>query len=228
MRDEIIEGLRHALYRLSWVGLFWGKDGAIAVAKTMARHLEKLDKKEDAFSVLSAIFYSAGGNAKARALRSFWASLFWFIVAFYCRKRARRFSEKMVGAGGGIENLSPRRLEIRACILRVNGNYEEAEDCISKALFRPRMSDNTRALLMMGKAELQTRVGLLVEAECNYREALELPLAEIARSRILRSFGVFLRMKGDEKEAVQVFEQAKKIASGYGLEDQADKLEAVI
>jgi len=227
--EKAVEGLGQAIFHLTWLGHFWGLRGVIVLDEIRSWYIvHKLRGDEPGtISARSSTYYAAAGNAKARASQSFLAKPWWLLLAFLCFMRSMRLSNRLVKLVG-IQGMNPDQLDVRSHILRRAGQHKEALECVNEALPRTSVTTNSRALLLMGKAESLVKLGSSAKAEAAYRDAMSL-VSQVPVSthvRLLRSLAAHRRASGRDTEAQQLFEQARSLATQDALGDQAEKIEA--
>lgn len=226
---EAIEGLNKAIYHLTWLGRFWGPEGVIALDEIRAHYLKEIGEKRKAFANLQSTYYAAAGNAYAQATkRRFFKKLTWLIRASQYVLNAEIMSDNVVRISGGIEYMTPEELDIRSHILRKGKKRREALQCIEQGLSRQNVSSNSKALLLMGKAEIFAHQGNFGAADAAYAEALSLKeyIPPSTYVRILKSIAGVMTNKTIE-ERKKLLQNAKLIAKEVGLRDQVEKIEAI-
>ena len=238
--EKAVEGLSQAIFHLTWLGHFWGRRGVIVLDEIRSWYvIHKLKgEKAGTLSARSSTYYAAGGNAMARASRSFFTKPLWLMLAFLCSIRSLWLSDRLVKARGGIQNMTQDQLDIRSHIFRRFGWHREALKCVYEALHRESLAVNSRVLLLMGEAESYAKLSNSFRvldraayrdfAERAYKNAMmlkeQVPVS--TQVRLLRSLAGHLRARGDEKEARKLLEEAKGLATQNGLADQVKKIEA--
>ena len=150
---------------LAWKGCYWGADGAIRKAERL--HCLSLGQRgQSAWSALSSTYYSAAGNALARARANLLMAPYWLVQAYRYLEKAHRASDR--AAASGYEPMSADELDVRQSILRKCGDLDGALACIDHALGKPGLRADTNLLLLVGRAEIleaQGFVTLPVHAE---------------------------------------------------------------
>lgn len=226
---EAIDGLSKAIYHLTWLGRFWGPEGVIALDEIRANYLKEIGEKRKAFANLQSTYYAAAMNAEAQAMGNrFFKKLTWLVRASQYILNAEIMSDNVVRISGGIEYMTPEELDVRSHILREVKKYREASQCIEQGLSRKDVSSNSKALLLMGKAEIFAHQGNFEAAHAVYAGTLSLReyIPPSTYVRILKSAAAAMTNKTIE-ERKEMLQNAKLIAQGSGLEDQITKIEAI-
>ena len=121
-----------------WLGKYWGRAGAIALARERCFCLiGELGKTErDVLSILSSTYYSAGGHAWARAKKEtgILFSPFWAVRAYRCLRLAVRCSDQLEKVAGGLKNLTADELDVRCSIVRKAKRWKKALECVVAGL----------------------------------------------------------------------------------------------
>lgn len=229
---EAIDGLSKAIHHLTWLGEFWGPEGVVALDEARARYLKDAGDERRAVANLQSTYYAAAGNANAQLAKSIFWKTIWFIRAVKFLAKSERMSDDLVRIAGGITHMMPDELDVRSHILRKMKKYDEAMQCIEEALLRKDIAPNSKALLLMGKAEIFAQAQEFGGAHVVYAEAISLYeryLRLIPSStfvRILKSMAMMQTHKTIEARK-KILDKAKSIALKEGLHDQIEKIEAI-
>ncbi len=240
MRSEryqnLVAALGEAIYHQSWLGQYWGRAGAIALARERCFCLmAELGKTgRDVLSGLSSTYYSAAGHAWARAKNAKKSSvvsgslafLFWAWRAWRCLRQAVLWSDQLEKAAGGLKNLTADELDVRCSILRKAKRWEKARAAAGLGLQKDDLSMNTRCLLLLGRAEATEMLAKDEEARVAYLQVRDLidqllPETQVRAWRALA--GRFERM-GHTDKAREARAKARALATAEGLDDQVIKL----
>lgn len=238
------KGLSQAIYELTWAGELWGRWGAIRLSRLRAEFLEALGESPAALSSLSSTYYTAFGSARALARQSVWPlKLFWSARAGWYLVRAARLSARFARTID-LHAMSAGELDVRSRILsrigdairaflprwvRVDWAYAESLRCIEEALGRNTVVfADSRALLLMNKAEVLAAMGRRQESDLVYQKIYELldRVKPTTSARLLRSLGVNYKKNRSHDLARSYFERALRVAREHHLQDQVLKIEA--
>lgn len=228
---EAIDGLSKAIYHLTWLGEFWGPEGVVALDEARARYLRISGDERRAVANLQSTYYAAAGNANAKAVESIFRETVWLPCADNFLIKAKRASDDLVQIAGGITHMTPDELDVRSHILRKMEKYGEAMQCIEEALSRKDIFPNSRALFLMGKAEVFAQgQGDFERAQIFYETALVIcrgfPIPASTCVRILKSMAMTMKNKTLE-ERRGLLAKAKSLAEKEGFQDQIEKIEAL-
>jgi tetratricopeptide (TPR) repeat protein len=230
LRDEE-KKLRQELSKLTWAGKLWGRNGAIRWSRKRYKILEELGREAEALSALSSTYYTAAGQALARGegLRVLW----WLPVAIWCLMRANLLSDRLERLLG-LSRMSSEELDCRARITFKAWRYKKALACTREALSRQDLAPDTRALLLMGLAEILEALNksgqMSSEVERIYNEIVSLcthlkPTTEV---RIMKSYGEYLLNWDYPVEAEGILVQAIDVAREHKLGDQEIKIAPIL
>ncbi|HEU0080982.1 MAG TPA: hypothetical protein VFQ72_03080 [Candidatus Paceibacterota bacterium] len=214
--------IRKQIHDKTWKGGFWGRGGAIELARDAYR-----DPGDG--MALASTYYAAAGNAAARAasekgLRKVaWNAR---AAALLCRALwvSGRF-ERWIGRS----NIAADQLDVRATILRRCGFRSAALERIDLALLK-RTSADTEMLLLTGKAEILAEQGKGREAWQTFHEASLLSpavkpttLVRFYKARARRSLRIGWSQVAEEDLSI-----ARDIARAHGLDDQLEKIQPLL
>jgi hypothetical protein len=236
------------LYEKSWSGQYFGRHGAIALARMRFKEEKAFGAREDmigALSALSSTYYSAAGHAYARFKNT--RMPWWAFRAGWCLRRALAYSDQAIHLAPGTGRLTVDQLDVRQSILRKvaekkRDRYRSAYpyvlaalDCINAALRREGVSRHARGLLLVGKIDILTRYPGMRwgddDVEAMLHEALE--IADHVASgnprqaiRIYRGCMMGFECLDDAEQAASAREKARALAESTGAHDQLLKLGA--
>lgn len=224
-------GLGEAIYHLTWAGELWGPSGAIRLSKIRFRILRVLNRHDAALSALSSTYYTASGNAAARAAhaRGLRKPALYLRAAWYLW-RAVRLSDRLERMLG-LEGMHPDQLDVRQSILRKARRHRAALRCIQEALWRENVRPHTRALLQVGRGEILERLGRRPDAAEAYQRAGKLAAGlgatDPQRMRIERDVGYYLARHGAPR-GMELLKAARRSAEELQLYDQVAKIDALL
>lgn len=220
------------IYDKSWVGDYWGANGALNKGVEFYRMLIGEKQKRDALSSLSSTYFSAAGNASANFYQArFYAKPIWVLRATVCFLQASRLSDKLEKFIG-ITRINPEELSVRIAILLASSRYKRyrrAKECTETAFSQKIIKGDTKALVL--SYFLNSRFTPKNESirHCGELRAILLrSLRSTTRVRVLRELGLFQKRRGDVEGAREYFSKALKIAESEGSSDQILKIQAVM
>lgn len=228
------ELLREDLRKATLAGKHWGSEGSIALAKLLKDRAMTGDEKRESYDALQSTHYTAYEHAALQAgmPRLAVKHAFWRTVAYFEIHRAKRYSDALVRLVG-LHDLGHAELDVRQSILCELRDYEDAAACIDIALKKPDLTNESRALLHIGYADVQDSRGnhgsaseaLIVARRIMYRDGVR----PLTHARFHRANAQHIRRsKGDPDEALSELRTALGIATTNGLGDQATKIKAEI
>ena len=233
------------LYRKSWAGDYFGRDGAIELAKARCVRVAR-DNTVEAYSGLSSTYYSAAGHAYARLRQTF--SPHWAVRAWYCMQLAVDYSDKMVENAGGVHALTVDQLDIRQSIYRKAAKMLfgkkrrreftiEALRCIRLGLDEKNAQGHARGLLLVGLIDIHTQKNpVSISAPHNIVREWIHEAHNIAEetapddpnqaSRIFNGCAVGFERVGNSIFATKARKRARELSESTGAKDQLLKQEA--
>ena len=234
-----LSNLGEKISNLTLRGLFWGKNGALALEKERL----KINRSHqfhftEFLSAASSTYYAASGNAASRIKKEklFFKPL-WCWRAWRCLQIAEKNSDKFAKLRP-MNEMSLGELDTRACVLNKAGRLSEAIVLLRHGIDKisTEQVGNKHDLCLFLIHEAEVFVGMRKylkdkEAEENYKQALRLSEDEavpvLTRVRIMKSYGKFLVGVGLIYET-NLFNEAYWLAEENGLYDQAVKIKALL
>lgn len=231
--QELVDALGQTIYHESWLGRYWGRAGAIALAKARCFYLiVELGKTErNVLSGLSSTYYSAAGNAWARAKEAKKSGslmfLLWAWRAWRCLRRAVSLADRLKRSVVKLSELGGDELDVLCSVYRKCRRWEEALACATVGLQRSPSVDS-QCLLNLGVAECQEKLGREEAATHAYIQVYELEdqVSSGAKVRLLRALAGRWDRMGYNDRATRARGEARAIAISDGLDDQLAKLDA--
>jgi hypothetical protein len=226
--ERAIAGLGQAIYEETWLGNYWSLSGVLVLEWIRARLINRYGSESQRRGLLSArssTWYSAAGQARARASKNLWAKFFWFPIAAFCFWRALRFSNRFAKKIQ-LEKMTAPQLDVRASILRKLGKHNEALWCAVVALGKKEVSIDSRALLLLSAGECQLTLDSPVEANRFFQqaEALLPDISPNVRVRVARALATYHGRRSHHERAEELRTLAREIAEREGLADQLQKI----
>ena len=238
-----LSNLREKISELTLKGLFWGKNGALALEKEGSKINKRFGFHFTEFlSGISSTYYAASGNAVSLAdgipfLVTVYFRIFWLWRAWRCLRKAEIFSDKFA-ALRRMEDMSLGELDTRACILNKRGRRNEALALISHGIMKILTGQigtkHDLCLFLIHEAETITsmrRYDKENKTEKNYQQALKLSEDEtvpaLTKVRVMKSYGKFLAENKRIDEAESMLGNALDLARENDLYDQERKLKAI-
>ena len=204
---------------------------------TMSTHPEKLHTKiwsgeygpDDIARVERMV---ARGEATAGALASM---LYSYATRLKSQGNTAEYERYLSRAVTALEQISPdhapvNELDVMQSVLREAGKYKEAREVIERALSLEDVPVHTRALLLVGKAEVFQQEGEAAEAQ-KTMEAVAGMVEEVRALepkqaiRLYRALMRFYQHLGQEERARAAEKEARSIIEKTGANDQLIKLE---
>jgi tetratricopeptide (TPR) repeat protein len=230
---KVQESLGGIIYQLTWGGYLFGSLSVIPISRMRCRLLELLGRKTDGWSALASIYYTAYGNAFAKAeLVGLAMKPVWRIRGIWYLWLALRISDRLE-RDVGIKKMSPGQLDVRANILAAAfwrpGRYKKALACIEEALSREDLSNGDLALLARKEGEIHDSLGEIVIANYAFKRALSFSDVEpTTRVRVLKSFAGHELNYGRAENAKFLIKEAIALAEKNNLGDQVIKIKALM
>lgn len=226
--QELVDGLKVTIHHQSWLGHYWGRAGAIALARARCFYLiGELGKTErDVLSSLSSTYYSASGNAWSRAKKAEILFPFWAWRAWRCLRRAVRLADQLKRSVVKLSELSGDELDVLCSILRKAKRWESALACAVVGLQRTGLSNNTRCLLYLGQAQALEKLGQDSASLSAYIQAYDLKeqVSPGTQVRLMRVIAGRWERSGHTERAARGRTEARTLALLEGFDDQLIKL----
>jgi tetratricopeptide (TPR) repeat protein len=232
--SKISDSLGTAIYHLTWAGHLFGPLSVIPLAR-MRLAVNKMEgRAADGFSAISSIYYTAWGNAMARAKQQKFllSALYWLARGYWYLWLAIRASDKVLNFLG-YAKMSVGMLDIRASILTATfwrvDHLKDALACIMEPFGRPDNSKDDIALLLRKKGEICYRMGDIDLAHYAFEAALkERPVMPSTRVRVLRSYIWYSRKQQNDNQAKRFANEAIELAEMNNLGDQIIKIKSLM
>ncbi|MFH0852516.1 MAG: hypothetical protein V1845_02855 [bacterium] len=233
-RDDYGDDVGQKVYTLTRQGKLWGKGGAIAWSRLRYKYLKAKGKELEGLMALSSTYYTAWGNALARARQNWLLAIFWLPRAIWALCKALRLSDEVVG----LKNMTVGQLDIRASILAAAffrpGHYEDALKCINEALSRSDICTDSLALLKIKLGEIRDRQKA-DDGGIYFGEAQRMvSVKSDTRVRVLRALGAHMLRRKKSRPvdykivAMSFCLEAMGIAKRENLGDQIVKIRALM
>lgn len=241
--EEHFQNLNKKIGELTSKGLFWGKNGAVALEKERIKLNKGLSwyKFTELLSAASSTYYAASGNALSHIgieQVGLFSTPLWFWRAWRCLRKAEKYSDKFARLKP-MENMSLGELDTRACVLNKAGRRNEAAGLLShgimKILNEETGTKHDLCLFLIHEAEVLVRIKRYDKkdkAEKNYQQAVKLSEDEtvpaLTKVRVMKSYGKFLANIGKIIESKDVLNKGLVLAEGNNLADQVVKIKALL
>ena len=235
--DGYADDIGQKVYGLTWQGKLWGKGGAIAWSCLRYTYLKAMGKELQGLSALSSTYYTAWGNALARARQNWALAIFWTPKAIWALCKALKLSDE-AEARSGLKNMTVGQLDIRASILAAAffraRHLDDASECIKEALTREDISDDNLALIKTKLAEIYNRTGEHEKAGDIYCKVINMTGVKATTSvRVRRSAAWHLFKWGKGREtrkqvAKEFLRVALSVAKENNFGDQVIKIKSLM
>ncbi len=231
MNEQRSEALKKELHDKTWRGDYWSKDGAISLALRLYGHnvMLGIPKPE---SALSSTYYSAAGNAYARAVKAgLCTKIFWYLRAYGCLHKAVVLSNRLAHQVG-LDGMTYDELDIRASIMYKNSDYRAACASVLKGLAKLKAekdaSPDSELLLTLTLGKVLKKLGNLDASKAVFKDA-ELLIPRVSPKTSVRYYRALAEHQHeyDPAAARKSLNIATEIALEHHLDDQVAKIGAL-
>ena len=227
-----LSNLGEKISDLTLIGLFWGKNGALALEKERLKINKRFEQHFiEYLSATSSTYYAASGNACSRAkVSNLFSKVFWYWRGWRCLRMAEKLSDKFARLRP-MRDMSLGELDTRACILDKARRRNEALSLLSHGIMKILTGQigtkHDLCLFLIHEAEVvagMRKYDKENKAETNYKQAMKLSEDEgdeiipvLTKVRVMKSYGKFLVTKGQSNDAEAVLGEALDLARSSGL-----------